>query len=401
MVLARCQASGVATFRAEQFSVSVSDEVLADLRARIRNTRWPGAAPGAQWEQGTDLGYLRGLLEYWADGFDWRAQERWLNGFRHFRAGIDGIRVHFVHERARSGRGIPLILTNGWPSCFAEFLPLVPRLTDPAAHGIDGPGFDVVIPSLPGYGFSDRPERTGVTCRYTAGLWHRLMRGLGYQRYGAHGGDFGSAVTTFMALDDPAPMLGIHLSNLDLAPYTGPGSRPLSAAEQAYLAQYQRWREDDRGYGAIQSTRPQTLSYGLNDSPAGLAAWVLEKWRGWADSGGDIEATFSRDFLLTVVTLYWATQTIASSMRDYVDNRSLAAELSLADAVTVPTAVAVFHQFIDDGTPPREWAERLYSIHRWTPMPSGGHFPSAEQPDLLSRDIAAFFNDLSAAASPQ
>ena len=169
---------------------------------------------------------------------------------------------HQVHQT----RGIPLILTNGWPSCFAEFLPLVPRLTDPAAHGIDGPGFDVVIPSLPGYGFSDRPERTGVTCRYTAGLWHRLMRGLGYQRYGAHGGDFGSAVTTFMALDDPGPMLGIHLSGLDLAPYTGPGSRPLSAAEQAYLAQYQRWRDEDRGYGAIQSTRPQTLSYGLNDS---------------------------------------------------------------------------------------------------------------------------------------
>jgi hypothetical protein len=174
----------------------VGDDVLADLRARIWNTRWPGAAPGAPWEQGTDLGYLRGLLGYWADGFDWRAQERWLNGFDHFRAGIDGIGVHFVHERARSGRGIPLILTNGWPSCFAEFLPLVPRLTDPAAHGIDGPGFDVVIPSLPGYGFSDRSARTGVTCRYTARLWHRLMRGLGYQRYGAHGGDFGAAVPT-------------------------------------------------------------------------------------------------------------------------------------------------------------------------------------------------------------
>ncbi len=300
----------MATFRAEQFHVRVSDEVLADLRARIWNTRWPGAAPGAPWGQGTDLGYLRGLLGYWADGFDWRAQERWLDEFRHFRAGIDGIGVHFVHERARSGRGIPLILTNGWPSCFAEFLPLVPRLTDPAAHGIDGPGFDVVIPSLPGYGFSGRPARTGVTCRYTAGLWHRLMRGLGYQRYGAHGGDFGAAVTTFMALDDPAPMLGVHLSNLDLAPYTGPGSRPLSAAERAYLAQYQRWRGDDRGHGAIQST-PQTVSYGLNDSPAGLAAWVLEKWRGWADSGGDIDATFSCDFLLTVVTLYWATQTIS------------------------------------------------------------------------------------------
>jgi pimeloyl-ACP methyl ester carboxylesterase len=234
----------------------------------------------------------------------------------------------------------------------------------------------------------------GVTSRYTAGVWHRLMRGLGYHRYGAHGTDFGSAVTTFMALDDPAPMLGIHLSNLDVAPYTGPASRPLSDAERAYVAQYERWRADDRGYGAIQSTRPQTVGYGLNDSPAGLAAWVLEKWRGWADSGGDIEGTFSRDYLLTVVTLYWATQTITSSMRDYVDNRWLAEELGLSDFVTVPTAVAVFHQFIDDGNPPRQWAERLYSIRRWTPMPAGGHFAAAEQPELLARDIAAFFHQV-------
>jgi pimeloyl-ACP methyl ester carboxylesterase len=385
----------VATFQAERFTPEFSDEVLADLRARIGNTRWPEAAPGEPWAQGTDLAYLRDLLEYWADGFDWRAQERWLNGFRHFLADIDGVRVHFVYERARSGRGIPLILTHGWPSCFAEFLPVVPLLTDPAAHGIGGPGFDVVIPSLPGYGFSGRPARTGVTCRYTAGLWHRLMRGLGYERYGAQGSDFGCGVTTFMALDDPAPMLGIHLSNLDVAPYTGPGSRPLSAAERAYLAQYQWWREEDRGYGAIQSTRPQTVSYGLNDSPAGLAAWLVEKWRGWTDSGGDLDATISRDFVLTVVTLYWATQTIASSMRDYVDNRWQSAELGPADMVTVPTAVAVFaNQFIDDGRPPREWAERLYNIRRWTPMPSGGHFPSVEEPGLFSRDIAAFFNDL-------
>jgi pimeloyl-ACP methyl ester carboxylesterase len=220
------------------------------------------------------------------------------------------------------------------------------------------------------------------------------MRGLGYHCYGAQGGDFGAAVATFMALDDPAPMLGIHLSTLDIAPYTGPGSRPLSEAERSYLAQYERWREDDRGYGAIQSTRPQTVGYGLNDSPAGLAAWVLEKWRAWADSGGDLDATFSRDFLLTVVTLYWATQTITCSMRDYVDNRRLAAELTLADIVTVPTAVTVFaHQFIDDGTPPREWAERLYNIRRWTPMPRGGHFPSVEEPGLLARDIAAFLTN--------
>jgi pimeloyl-ACP methyl ester carboxylesterase len=390
-------APGTAGFSARPFTVAVSDAVLDDLRSRIRNTRWPPDSPAAPWAQGMDLAYLRELLAYWADGFDWRAQERWLNGFAQFVAEIDGVRIHFVHERSSTGRGIPLVLTNGWPSCFVEYLPLLPWLTDPAAHGLDGPGFDVIIPSLPGYGFSERPARTGVTSRYTAGLWHRLMGGLGYSRYGAHGSDWGSAVTTFMALDEPAPMLGIHLANLDLTPYTGPGSRPLSEAERAYRAQYQRWRDEDRGYGAIQSTRPQTVGYGLNDSPAGLAAWVLEKWRGWADSGGDLNGTFSRDLLLTVVTVYWATQTITTSMRDYVDNRDLSAELGMADVVTVPTAVSVFaNQFIDDGTPPREWAERLYDIRRWTKLPRGGHFAAVEQPALLSRDITEFFADLGA-----
>ena len=381
-------------FQADPFTISVSDEVIADLHARIRNTRWPEKSPAAPWEQGTDLLYLQDLLAYWADGFAWRTQEDWLNSFHHFRADIDGIGIHFVHERAVSGEGIPLVMTHGWPSCFAEYLPLVPLLTNPAAHGIAGPGCDVVIPSLPGYGFTERPERTGVTSRYTADLWHRLMQGLGYRQYGAQGGDFGAAVTTFMALDNPDPMLGIHLSNLDVAPYLGRESRPLSQSEQAYLAQYERWREDDRGYGAIQSTRPQTVGYGLNDSPAGLAAWLIEKWRAWYDSGGNLDATFSRDFLLTVVTLYWVSQTITSSMRDYADNRWLAA-LGPGDRITVPTAIAVFaNQLVDDGRPPREWAERLYNVRRWSPMRKGGHFAPAEQPELLARDIAAFFGDL-------
>lgn len=381
-------------FQADPFTINVSDEVIADLRARISNTRWPEKSPATPWEQGTDLLYLQDLLAYWADGFAWRTQEDWLNSFRHFRADIDGIGIHFVHERAVSGEGIPLVLTHGWPSCFAEYLPLVPFLTNPAAHGIAGPGCDVVIPSLPGYGFTERPDRTGVTSRYTADLWHRLMHGLGYSRYGAQGGDFGAGVTTFMALDNPDPMLGIHLSNLDVAPYLGRESRPLSQSERAYLAQFERWREDDRGYGAIQSTRPQTVGYGLNDSPAGLAAWLIEKWRAWSDSGGNLDATFSRDFLLTVVTLYWVSQTITSSMRDYADNRWLAA-LGPGDRITVPTAIAVFaNQLVDDGCPPREWAERLYNVRRWSPMRKGGHFAPAEQPELLARDIAAFFGDL-------
>jgi pimeloyl-ACP methyl ester carboxylesterase len=271
----------------------------------------------------------------------------------------------------------------------------VPFLTDPEAHDIDGPVFDVVIPSLPGYGFSERPARTGVNYRYVAGLWHRLMHGLGYERYGAQGGDFGAGVATFMALDDPKPMIGVHLSNLEIPPYTGPGSRPLSEAERTYLKRNEEWRQAEGGYKAIQSTKPQTLGYGLNDSPAGLAAWILEKWRSWADSHGDLNERFSRDFLLTTVTLYWATQTITSSIRDYFDNRWFGTTLGPQDFVNVPTGIAVFaNQFVDDGAPPREWAERLYRVRQWTPMPSGGHFAPAEAPERLARNIAIFFADL-------
>lgn len=384
------------TLDIEPFAVRVSDEVLRDLRARILNTRLPEPAPGTAWAQGTDREYLQAVLGYWADGFDWRAQERYLNGFEQFRAVIDGVRIHFAHVRAHHGAGIPLILTHGWPSTYAEFLPLVPLLTDPAAHGIDGPGFDLVIPSLPGYAFSERPARP-VTYSSVAGLWRRLMRGLGYERYGAGGSDFGSGIATYMGFDDPGPLIGLYLTNLELSPYTGPGSRPLSEAESAYHAKAARWGETERGYTAIQSTKPQTIGYGLNDSPAGLAAWILEKWRAWSDSDGDLDAHISRDSLLTTVTLYWVTQSITSSMRDYADNRRWQGEPRLGrDAVVhVPTAIAQFtHMFIADGDPPREWAERLYNVKRWTSMPRGGHFAAVEEPELVARDIAAFFRDV-------
>ena len=297
-------------------------------------------------------------------------------------------------ERAKRGAGIPLILTHGWPSTFIELLPLVPLLTDPASHGIDGPAFDVVIPSLPGYAFSERPARLGVNYEYVAGLWHRLMRGLGYERYGAQGTDFGAGVATFMALTDPESMIGVHLSNLEIAPYAGPGARPLSSAEQAYRERNAEFWQTEYGYKAIQSTKPQTLAFGLNDSPAGLAAWIVEKWRSWSDSRGDLDKRFSRDFLLTTVTLYWVTQTIASSMRDYFDNDNRRFRVTIGPDVfvRVPTGVAIFDQtFVDEGTPPREWVERLYNVRRWTAMPRGGHFAAAEEPELLARDIAAFF----------
>jgi pimeloyl-ACP methyl ester carboxylesterase len=377
------------------FTIEVHNDVLADLRARIRHTRWPDEAPAGPWEQGTDLGYLRQLLAYWADGFDWPSRERRLNGFAQFRAELDGVPIHFVHERARNGRGVPLILSHGWPSAFTELLPLVPLLTDPAAYGIDGPAFDVVLPSLPGYGFSGRPRRTGVNYRYVASLWHRLMQGLGYPHYGTGGGDFGAGVATLMGLDNPAAVIGIHLTNLELAPYTGPGARPLSPAEAAYLEVSGAWWRTEGGYKAIQSTRPQTLGYGLTDSPAGLAAWLVEKWRSWTDSGGDLDQRIDRDFVVELLTIFWTTGTITSSMRDYFDNRSYGITLGPDDLVPVPTAVAGFvHQFVSEGEPPREWAERLYRLQRWTPMPRGGHFAPIEEPDLVAHDIAAFFGSL-------
>ena len=375
------------------FTIRVPDEVLSDLRTRIRNTRWPNQAPGTAWAQGTDLVYLKRLLSYWANGFDWRAQERQLNTFKHFRAELGDIHVHFVHERAREGNGIPLILTHGWPSSFLELLPLVPLLTSPRANGIDAPAFDLVIPSLPGYGFSERPAQANY--RTVARLWHKLMHGLGYERYGAGGGDFGAGVATYMAIENPAPMIGIHLTTMELWPPTGEGTRSLTEAESAYVTQVHHWDEVERGYSAIQSTRPQTLGYALNDSPAGLAAWILEKWRAWSDSDGDLEARFSQEFLLTMLTLYWVTETITPSMRDYFDNRWHGAHIQPGARVQVPVGLANFdNNYVSEGSPPREWAERLYDVRRWTSMPSGGHFAPAEEPELLARDIAAFFAEI-------
>ncbi len=371
-------------FTTTPFLIDIADDVIDDLRSRIRLTRWPDAAPGEPWSQGTDLLYLRGMLDYWANGFDWGAQQRALNLLPQFIADVDGTTVHYVHVRARSGVGIPLILTHGWPGTFVELLPLVPLLSG---------NFDLVIPSLPGYGFSPRPPRTGIDRRHVARLWHRLMQGLGYERFGAYGTDFGAGVATFLGLDQPDDLIGIHLSTFELAPVLDHQSPELSAEEREYIAQAERWSEVERGYSQIQSTKPQTVGYGLNDSPAGLAAWVIEKWRSWSDSHGDLDATIPRDTLLTMLTIYWATQTITSSMRDYFDNRWSTQAHTARDYVRVPTAFARFgNEFIPEGEPPRTFAERLYNVQRWTMMPRGGHFAATEQPALLAADIAAFFS---------
>jgi pimeloyl-ACP methyl ester carboxylesterase len=269
----------------EPFRIHVADEVLNDLRARLRHTRWPDQIPGMGWEQGTELDWLQRLVSYWAHEFDWRGCERRLNAFNHFT--WEGI--HFVYQRAPSGRGVPLILTHGWPSSFLDYVDMLPMLEH----------FDVVVPSLPGYGFSPRPPKVGINYRYVSERWHGLMSELGYSRYGANGYDFGAGVTTILALDHPESVIGIHLTTLesDLAPVVD--DTELSDVERSYLAVSRGWDTTERGYSAIQSTKPQTVGYGLNDSPAGLAAYVGEKWYSWSD------VTPTDDFLCATLTLYW------------------------------------------------------------------------------------------------
>ncbi len=375
--------------RARPFAIHVEDAVLADLRVRLSGTRWPDQMQDAGWEQGTERETLRSLVAYWTDGYDWRAYERELNELPQFKADVRGLGIHFVHQRAACGAGLPILLVNGWPSTFVEELPLVPLLTDPHAHGIAGPAFDVVIPSLPGYGFSDRSPRAGMTPRAMAEMFVELMRGLGYDRFVAHGSDFGAEVLTQLALCFPQRLAGLHLSTFDWRPYLGAGSRSLSPAERRYLSERV---EGESGYDELQSTKPQSLGYALNDSPAGLAGWMLEKWRSWSDCRGDVIGHFGRDFLLAMLTIYWVTETATSSARLYYDHRRYQAPLGPHDHVDVPTAVALFHHnFVSEGVPPREWAERLFNVCRWTDMARGGHFAATEEPVLLATDIAAFY----------
>ena len=357
----------------EPFRIHVADEVLDDLRRRLRHTRWPDQVPGIGWEQGTELGWLQRLVSYWADEFDWRNWERKLSALHHFT--WEGI--HYVHQRAASGRGVPLILTHGWPSSFLDFVDMLPMLEE----------FDLVVPSLPGYGFSPRPPEVGINYRYVSERWHRLMNELGYSRYGACGNDFGSGVSTFLALDHPDSVIGLHLTTLesDLTPEVDDAE--LSDEERSYLAVIRGWDATERGYSAIQSTKPQTVGYGLNDSPAGLAAYLGEKWRSWSD------VTPSDDFLCATLTLYWVTQTITSSMRDYWDNHRYPAKPAY---VGTPTAFCVLaHNTVSEGEPPRSYVERVYNIQRWTVFPRGGHFAAAEEPAATAADIIAFFRNRS------
>jgi pimeloyl-ACP methyl ester carboxylesterase len=378
----------------EPFRIEVPDSVLADLRERLSRTRFPDEVPGSGWSYGTDLAYMRDLVEYWRDRYDWRAGEARLNAFPQFRAVVGGLAIHLIHQRGKGPRPFPLVITHGWPGSVAEFLGIIGPLTDPAANGGDAAdAFDVVIPSMPGYGFSDHPTEPGMDPERIASLWAELMSGLGYERFGAQGGDWGSMVSTFLGYRHAARVAGIHL-NMVIAFPPDPANPAdgLTQEELIPLMETQRFLTEETGYQRIQGTKPQTLSFALNDSPAGLAAWIVEKFRTWSDCGGDIESRFSKDDLLTNVMLYWVPETANSSCRLYCETMRADKFPPKEFHVEVPTGCAIFPKEII--RPPRKWAERLYHITRWTPMPAGGHFAAMEEPAALVEDIRDFFRPL-------
>ncbi|MCD5404266.1 MAG: epoxide hydrolase [Dehalococcoidia bacterium] len=379
----------------QPYKIEIPDSVLDDLKSRLERTRWPDELPGTGWDYGSNLDYVKELVEYWRTKFDWHAQEKLINSFSHFKSKVDGLNIHFIHEKGKGPNPMPLVITHGWPGTFFEMYKVIPMLSDPASHGGNpADAFDVVAPSMPGYGFSDATDKRGLSVLSIGDLWAKLMsENLGYQKFAAQGGDWGARVTAKLGLSHGDKVIGIHTTSTSSpTPYQGPGTRELSEAENAMLAQRVQWLADEGGYSHIQATKPQTLSYGLNDSPAGLAAWIVEKYRTWSDCGGDVESRFTKDELLTTITIYWVTQSINSSTRLYYESFFQAWDLAKDEKIQVPVAIASFPR--ENSVPLREWAERSFNIQQWTDMPSGGHFAALEEPDRLVEDIRKFFRGL-------
>jgi pimeloyl-ACP methyl ester carboxylesterase len=372
----------------ERFEIHVDDSVLEDLRDRLARTRFPDQIEGTGWEYGMPIAYLRELVEYWRDTYDWRAQEARLNQLAHFRTRIDGQSIHFVHARSAHADALPLLMTHGWPGSIVEFLDVIPRLTAPEAHGGRAADtFHVVAPSLPGYGFSEPTRTRGWEVRRIARAFIELMRRLDYARYGAQGGDWGAQVATRIGALDPAHCAGVHL-NMPLAGRPkDPG--PLTDEDKADLAAMQQFQREESGYAQEQATKPQTLGVALNDSPAGLLAWIVEKFRTWSDCGGHPENSYTRDQLITNVMMYWVTQTITSSARLYWEHQHGGLEKAAPEFVGVPTGVARYPKEVLRF--PRAWVEQRYNVTHWAVMPRGGHFAAMEQPALFVEDLRTFF----------
>lgn len=378
----------------EPFKIHFEQSVLDDLQHRLAQTRWPDEITGAGWDYGTNLIYLKSLVDYWQSQFDWLVQEQILNNFNHYLTTIDGSRIHFIYEKAKSSSSgsIPLVLTHGWPGTFYEMLKIIPFLNNPANYGTDEKdGFDVIVPSLPGYGFSAPLTRGGSWD--VAEKWVQLMKGLGYDRFAAYGSDWGADVTTNLARYFPQHLIGIFLTTTDIAwPEPIPEASGLSQAEKDFLVRWEKRWQEDGGYKHLQRTKPQTLAYALNDSPVGLAGWIVEKLRNWSDCDGNVEKRFSKDEILTLVMIYWVTQTINSSMRDYYERWNHPQPKGRRLTIGVPAAVAMFTK---DFVFPKEWAERSYTnLQYWIEVTQGGHFPALEEPALLAQHLRKFFRAL-------
>ena len=369
----------------EPFSISVPREAIDDLDRRLRQTRWPDTVAGSGWTYGLDLAWMQSTADYWLNGYDWRAHERELNAHPHRIAVIDGFRIHYLHFRSRHPNAVPLIVTHGWPGSFLELLKAASMLAESASDP-----FHVIVPSLPGYAFSERPSSPGMNTFRTAELWVKLMHELGYERFVAQGGDIGANVSSVMAWKHPESVLGLHLNYIPGAyrPWVGEGAQPLRPEEIAFQDQAQNWYDEKGGYWHVQATQPQTLAFALNDSPVGLAAWLIDKFRDWSDCDGAVERRFSRDELLTHVGLYWFTATIASSCRMYLETRKAPLAFRQGERIAVPCGV--LHLAKEEPMPPRAWVERSYQVVRWTEKPQGGHFAAWEEPEVFAADLREF-----------
>lgn len=366
----------------QPYEIAVPEEALTDLRERLGRTRWPQLAGEWGWEYGADIGYLRELCEHWAGEYDWRALEGRLNALSNW--SWDGL--HFIHERADADSGrLPLVLIHGWPGAPIEFLEVIPRFL--------AAGHDLVIPSLPGYAFSEAPNPP-LNVAGMSGRLRTLMEALGYERYAVQGGDWGALIAGRMAFDAPERVAAVHVNAVSVLPLPGNLEQPpMSEAEVGYADTGRRWRTREGFHLFVQGGAPDALAVGLADSPAGLAAWLVEKYRRWSDSGGEVESRFSKDQLCDFLTLYWATGTIGSSMRLYAAEARDRWRLGRDERIAVPAAAADFPAEIV--RPPREWAERIFSdLRRWTEMPRGGHFAAFEEPELLANDVIEFLGAL-------
>ena len=370
------------------FLANISEEILDDLKTRIKNTCWTDEITNSNWSYGTSLSFMKELSNYWLNNFDWRKVEAEINSFPNFIANIDGHEIHFIHVKGKGKKTIPLIITHGWPGSFIEMMKLIPLLIDD-----EDVSFDLVIPSIVGFGYSSASKVEGCNSEFVADLWQKLMVELGYKKYGAQGGDIGSGISTWLSLKYPENIIGLHLNYISgsYKPYLEEREQPTEEVI-AFQKNVQNWSSKEGAYSYIQSTKPQTLSYGLNDSPIGLCAWIIEKFNAWSDNNGTINAVFSNDELLANVTLYWITQTIHSSIRMYNENSKHPLQFKKNDYVKIPVGFAKFPKELP--TPPRSYIEKGFNITHWTEMPSGGHFAAMEQPKLLASDIKKFFESL-------